>query len=141
MSDQANNPSPLPAANSVDFDAKHFRTVLGHFPTGVTVITGMIEGDRPHGFTIGSFTSVSLDPPLVGFLPPNDARVRGTIELWSANPAAGVAVRRDCDASDGTSDALSIAPVTRACSPSVGDGRSCQTHGVRSSGRTGIPHS
>jgi flavin reductase (DIM6/NTAB) family NADH-FMN oxidoreductase RutF len=50
------------------FDSKQFRTVLGHFPTGVTIITGM-EGDTPVGFTIGSFTSVSLDPPLVGFLP------------------------------------------------------------------------
>jgi flavin reductase (DIM6/NTAB) family NADH-FMN oxidoreductase RutF len=50
------------------FDAKQFRTVLGHFPTGVTVVTGL-EGDAPVGFTIGSFTSVSLEPPLVGFLP------------------------------------------------------------------------
>lgn len=50
------------------FDSKQFRNVLGHFPTGVTVITGLNE-TRPVGFTIGSFTSVSLDPPLVGFLP------------------------------------------------------------------------
>jgi 3-hydroxy-9,10-secoandrosta-1,3,5(10)-triene-9,17-dione monooxygenase reductase component len=50
------------------FDSKQFRNVLGHFPTGVTIITGM-DGDTPVGFTIGSFTSVSLDPPLVGFLP------------------------------------------------------------------------
>lgn len=45
-----------------------YRSVLGHFPTGVTVIAGM-DGDEPVGLTIGSFTSVSLDPPLVGFLP------------------------------------------------------------------------
>ena len=51
-----------------DFDSARFRQVLGHFPTGVTVVTGM-DGDRPVGLTIGSFTSVSLDPPLVGFLP------------------------------------------------------------------------
>ena len=50
------------------FDSAHFRQVLGHFPTGVTIITG-IEDGRPIGFTIGSFASVSLDPPLVGFLP------------------------------------------------------------------------
>lgn len=42
--------------------------MLGHFPTGVTVVTGMVNG-TPVGLTIGSFTSVSLDPPLVGFLP------------------------------------------------------------------------
>ena len=47
---------------------KVFRNVLGHFPTGVTVVTGM-DGDEPAGLTIGSFTSVSLDPPMVGFLP------------------------------------------------------------------------
>jgi 3-hydroxy-9,10-secoandrosta-1,3,5(10)-triene-9,17-dione monooxygenase reductase component len=50
------------------FDPMQFRNVLGHFPTGVTIITGM-DGEAPVGFTIGSFTSVSLDPPLVGFLP------------------------------------------------------------------------
>ncbi len=49
-------------------DGARFRQVLGHFPTGVTIITGM-SGATPHGVTIGSFTSVSLDPPLVGFLP------------------------------------------------------------------------
>ncbi len=56
------------------FDSDHFRTILGHFPTGVTVITAITPGadddePQPVGFTIGSFTSVSLDPPLVGFLP------------------------------------------------------------------------
>jgi 3-hydroxy-9,10-secoandrosta-1,3,5(10)-triene-9,17-dione monooxygenase reductase component len=54
------------------FDAKQFRTVLGHFPTGVTIVSGMHDGE-PVGFTIGSFTSVSLDPPLVGFLPMKDS--------------------------------------------------------------------
>jgi flavin reductase (DIM6/NTAB) family NADH-FMN oxidoreductase RutF len=54
------------------FDDGHFRTVLGHFPTGVTIVTGMHD-DQPAGFTIGSFTSVSLDPPLVGFLPQVDS--------------------------------------------------------------------
>jgi len=56
-------------ANDAPFDAKHFRTVLGHFPTGVTVVTALASDGQPHGFTIGSFTSVSLEPPLVGFLP------------------------------------------------------------------------
>ena len=49
-------------------DPAHFRKVLGRFPTGVTVVTAM-DGDRPTGLAIGSFTSVSLDPPLVAFLP------------------------------------------------------------------------
>ena len=63
-------------------DAKHFRQVLGHFPTGVTIVTGMV-GDRPAGFTIGSFTSVSLDPPLVGFLPQVDS------DTWEAMASGG----------------------------------------------------
>jgi len=50
------------------FDSARFRQVLGHFPTGVTVVAGNGD-DGPVGLTIGSFTSVSLDPPLVGFLP------------------------------------------------------------------------
>jgi 3-hydroxy-9,10-secoandrosta-1,3,5(10)-triene-9,17-dione monooxygenase reductase component len=64
------------------FDAKQFRTVLGHFPTGVTIVAGL-HGDDPVGFTIGSFTSVSLDPPLVGFLPMKDS------ETWAAMAERG----------------------------------------------------
>jgi len=56
----------------MSIDAQLYRQVLGHFPTGVTVVTGL-DGDEPVGFTIGSFTSVSLDPPLVGFLPMIDS--------------------------------------------------------------------
>jgi flavin reductase (DIM6/NTAB) family NADH-FMN oxidoreductase RutF len=48
------------------FDEARFRQVLGHFPTGVTVITATNDGQRV-GLAIGSFFSVSLDPPLVGF--------------------------------------------------------------------------
>lgn len=51
-----------------DIDSGVFRNVLGHFPTGVTAVTAVNEG-KPVGMAIGSFTSVSLDPPLVAFLP------------------------------------------------------------------------
>lgn len=47
-----------------------YRHVLGHFPTGVVAITAIDpQSGAPAGMTIGSFTSVSLDPPLVAFLP------------------------------------------------------------------------
>lgn len=46
-----------------------FRHVLGHFPTGVVVVTAMHPDAGPVGMAVGSFTSVSLDPPLVAFLP------------------------------------------------------------------------
>lgn len=65
------------------FDSKQFRTVLGHFPTGVTIVSGM-DDDRPVGFTIGSFTSVSLDPPLVGFLPMTNSATWEAIERGGA---------------------------------------------------------
>jgi len=40
------------------------RRVLGHFATGVTIVTSRI-GSRTHGITVNSFTSVSLNPPIV----------------------------------------------------------------------------
>lgn len=46
-----------------------FRSVLGIYPTGVTVVTAVDATGEPIGMTVGSFTSVSLDPPLVAFLP------------------------------------------------------------------------
>jgi flavin reductase (DIM6/NTAB) family NADH-FMN oxidoreductase RutF len=42
-----------------------FRALLGRHAAGVVVVT--VPGDRPAGFTATSFTSVSLDPPLVSF--------------------------------------------------------------------------
>jgi flavin reductase (DIM6/NTAB) family NADH-FMN oxidoreductase RutF len=47
-------------------DGARYRQVLGHFPTGVTVITAA-AADGPVGLCVGSFSSVSLDPPLVAF--------------------------------------------------------------------------
>lgn len=51
------------ATGAADFAAK-FKTVLGHFPTGVAIVTGAGR-DGPVGLTVQSFMSVSLDPPLV----------------------------------------------------------------------------
>lgn len=67
----------------MSLDPMKFRQVLGHFPTGVTVITATSADGTPVGFTIGSFTSVSLDPPLVGFLPMVNS------ERWAAINASG----------------------------------------------------
>jgi flavin reductase (DIM6/NTAB) family NADH-FMN oxidoreductase RutF/DNA-binding IclR family transcriptional regulator len=53
----------------LQFDSKRFRQVLGHYPTGVTVVTAVDADGQPAGMAVGSFTSVSLDPPLVAFLP------------------------------------------------------------------------
>lgn len=50
-------------------DPQWFRTVLGQYPTGVCAITAMDRDGRVSGMAVGSFTSVSLNPPLVAFLP------------------------------------------------------------------------
>ncbi len=46
-------------------DARTLRDALGCFATGVTVVTAMSEDGEPAGLTVNSFTSVSLDPPLL----------------------------------------------------------------------------
>jgi flavin reductase (DIM6/NTAB) family NADH-FMN oxidoreductase RutF len=46
------------------FDARHFRGALGRFATGVTVVSYK-SGKEIRGATVNSFTSVSIDPPLV----------------------------------------------------------------------------
>jgi flavin-dependent trigonelline monooxygenase, reductase component len=43
----------------------HLRRVFGRFATGITVVTTLDHDGNPHGMTANSFTSVSLEPPLV----------------------------------------------------------------------------
>jgi 3-hydroxy-9,10-secoandrosta-1,3,5(10)-triene-9,17-dione monooxygenase reductase component len=58
----------LVATGASDVDEARFREVLGHFATGVTVVTAMEDGE-PVGFTCQAFTSLSLDPPMVALAP------------------------------------------------------------------------
>jgi 3-hydroxy-9,10-secoandrosta-1,3,5(10)-triene-9,17-dione monooxygenase reductase component len=53
--------------------ARRFRDVMGRYCSGVTVVTSM-SGGQPVGMTCQSFTSVSLDPPLVMFIPAKTSR-------------------------------------------------------------------
>ena len=69
-------------SDSPPFDSAIFRQVLGQFPTGVTVVTAA-GPDGPAGLAIGSFGSVSLDPPLVMFMPGKSST------SWPAIEAAG----------------------------------------------------
>lgn len=50
-------------------DPAAFRQTLGHYPTGVCAITAIQPDGTPAAMIVGSFTSVSLDPPLVAFFP------------------------------------------------------------------------
>lgn len=58
--------------------ARMYRDVLGQYASGVTVVTTLL-GDVPVGMTCQSFTSVSLDPPLVAFLPMKASRAFAAI--------------------------------------------------------------
>jgi 3-hydroxy-9,10-secoandrosta-1,3,5(10)-triene-9,17-dione monooxygenase reductase component len=61
-------PDPQPIV-----DPQMMREVLGHFASGVTVVTAVTDGG-PVGFTCQSFSSLSLDPPLVAFAPARTSR-------------------------------------------------------------------
>ena len=54
-------------------DPQAMREVMGHFASGVTVVTAVTD-DGPIGFTCQSFSSLSLDPPLVVFAPGRSSR-------------------------------------------------------------------
>lgn len=56
----------IPSTHSDRIDPATIRRAMGRIPTSVAVVTALAE-DGPIGMTIGSFTSVSLDPPMVAF--------------------------------------------------------------------------
>ncbi|MGE2716450.1 flavin reductase family protein [Mycolicibacterium litorale] len=56
-------------AESTASDPRWFRKVLGQYPTGVCAVTASESDSGRAGFVVGSFTSVSLDPPLIAFFP------------------------------------------------------------------------
>ncbi|MEE4021936.1 flavin reductase family protein [Gordonia sp. PKS22-38] len=64
--------SSVSAPSSVD--RKVFRDVLGHYPTGVVVVTGREASGEILAMVVGTFSSVSLDPPLVSFMPMKTSR-------------------------------------------------------------------
>lgn len=69
--------------SEISIDPAAFRQVLGSYPTGVCAITARSPDGTPVGMVVGTFTSVSLDPPLVGFLPDKNST------SWPQIEAAG----------------------------------------------------
>ena len=51
----------------MSFSPRQLRSALGMFPTGVTIVTARTPEGRRIGVTVNSFTSVSLEPPLISF--------------------------------------------------------------------------
>lgn len=59
----------MTAMSPTTIEAPHFREVLGHYPTGVALVTAIADDEEPIGMVVGTFSSVSMDPPLVSFMP------------------------------------------------------------------------
>lgn len=55
-------------ASAPPIASEHYRATLGHFCTGITIVTAMADAE-PVGFTCQSFAALSLDPPLVLICP------------------------------------------------------------------------
>ena len=60
-------------------DNQRYRQILGHFATGVTIVIAEVAGSW-HGMTANSFTSVSLDPPLILLAIDHKARMKDAIQ-------------------------------------------------------------
>ncbi len=57
-----------PSEHELDnVERRNFRNALGHYPTGLTVVTALSDNKTRIGLTVNSFTSVSLHPPLIQF--------------------------------------------------------------------------
>lgn len=64
-------------------DPARYRQVMGQYPTGIAMVTATTGDGSPVGMIVGTFTSVSLDPPLVSFMPTR------TSTTWPQIEAAG----------------------------------------------------
>ncbi|MFK7888189.1 MAG: flavin reductase family protein [Gammaproteobacteria bacterium] len=73
-------------------DQRALRNALGTFATGVTVVTTLDANGKPWGFTANSFTSVSLDPPLVLFCL---AREAGSLPVFEASSNFAINILAD----------------------------------------------
>jgi len=75
----------------MNFDSRTFRKAMGCFPTGVTVVTTLGGDGAPVGVTVSSFSSLSLDPPLVLFCLDNRA---GSFEAFKNSKHFAIHVLR-----------------------------------------------
>ena len=70
-------------------DADTFRSVLGRFASGVTIVTARDDEGRDHGMTVSAFSSLSLDPPLVLICVDHAASMH---RLLCAHPWIGISI-------------------------------------------------
>jgi flavin reductase (DIM6/NTAB) family NADH-FMN oxidoreductase RutF len=102
-------------------EADIFRSVLGRFPSGVTVVTARDAAGRDHGMTVSAFCSLSLVPPLVLICVERTTVLHGVLDhalSFAANVLAGdqeVLSRRFAEADDGRFDGLTVARGLTGC--------------------------
>ena len=72
-------------------DSDTFRSVLGRFASGVTILTARDASGADHGMTVSAFCSLSLDPPLVLFCVDHAASMHGLLASDSP-PACGISI-------------------------------------------------
>lgn len=106
------------------FDPREFRQVMGSFATGVTIATTALPDGTRAGLTVNSFTSVSLDPPLVLFC--LDKRALSHPVFKKASGYAISVLTREQE------------PVARAFAV-PGQGPERWTHGSYTTGESGSP--
>lgn len=68
-----------PPVNTPAVDPMTMRRTMGRFATGVAVVTTLAPGGQPHGMTLNSLTSVSLDPPMLLVCFTQGARTGGAV--------------------------------------------------------------
>ena len=89
----------------MDLGPETFRKVMGHFATGVSVVT-TLEGERPWGITVNALSSVSLDPPLVRIALDRRRKINPTVHA-----AGRYAVNVLSEAQQAIGDCFAGAPV------------------------------
>ncbi|MDH3271459.1 MAG: flavin reductase family protein [Gemmatimonadota bacterium] len=119
------------------------REVMGTYPTGVTVVAGADAEGLPYGLTVNSFTSVSLDPPLVlvciGHASTSHARLI-TAQTFTINVLAAdqseVALRFAREPSDGRFEEVDWTPAASGAPIIEGSAAwlECSVHEVLSGG-------
>lgn len=123
-------------------DPNWYRQVLGQYPTGVCVVTGQTSDGDVGAMVVGSFSSVSLDPPLVAFFPDRKsgswARLRGCthfcVNILSADqePVCRKLASKDPDKFAGVTHRLSDRgnPILEGAVAWI----DCELHGIADAG-------
>src|SRR5678816_4186325 len=70
-------------------DSDTFRSVLGRFASGVTIVTARDDAGRDHGMTVSAFCSLSLEPPLILLCVD---RAASMYDLLRQHPSFGISI-------------------------------------------------